>query len=128
MFIWAVNKPCYNDSLCLNEYSKMICLKRKRHLFRAGFYFSAESTFQEIVSKQNFYACARAKRSMSPRHSAYILSSVKSPQATDKSLSKLSKFYIRTNSPHWNVLLWTSFCFLKVNQQKPVGFVSTNNM
>ena len=89
--LWAVNKSCYNGLLCLNEYSKMICLKRKRHLFGAVFYFSAESTFQEIVSKQNFCACARAKRSMSPRHSAYILSSVKSPQATEKSLSKLSK-------------------------------------
>ena len=28
---------------------------------RNDFYFSAESTFQESVSKQNFYACARAK-------------------------------------------------------------------
>ena len=43
------------------------------------FYFSVESTFQESVSKQNFYACARAKKAMSPRHSAYISSSVKSP-------------------------------------------------
>ena len=31
------------------------------------------------VSKQNFYANARAKKAMSPRHSAYIPSSVKSP-------------------------------------------------
>ena len=27
-----------------------------------NFYFSAESTFQESVCKQNFYACARAKK------------------------------------------------------------------
>ena len=50
-----------------NEYTKMIGLKRKRHLFGAEklkyFYFSAESTFQESVSKQNFYACARTKKS-----------------------------------------------------------------
>ena len=77
--LWAVNKSCYNGSLCLNEYSKMICLKRKRHLFGAVFYFSAESTFQEIVSKQNFYACARAKKSDVPTTFAYIPSSVKSP-------------------------------------------------
>ena len=54
-----MNKPCYNDSLCLQEYSKIIGLKRKWHLFGAkswsDFYFSAESTFQESVSKQNFY-------------------------------------------------------------------------
>ena len=43
------------------------------------FYFSAESTFQESVSKKNFYACARAKKAMSSRHSACIPSSVKSP-------------------------------------------------
>ena len=43
------------------------------------FYFSAESTFQESVSKQNFYACAKGKKAMSPRQSAYIPSSVKSP-------------------------------------------------
>ena len=44
----------------------MIGLKRKRHLFGAeklnDFYFSVESTFQESVSKQNFYACTRAKK------------------------------------------------------------------
>ena len=37
---------------------KMIGLKRKRH----DFYFTAESRFQESVSKQNFYACARPKK------------------------------------------------------------------
>ena len=35
----------------------MIGIKRKRHLF------GAESTFQESVSKQNFYACTKAKKS-----------------------------------------------------------------
>ena len=34
--IWQnVNKPCYNDSLCWHEYTKVIGVKRKRHLFRA---------------------------------------------------------------------------------------------
>ena len=61
----------------------MIGLKRKRHLLERkswnDFYFSAEWTFQEIVSKQNFYACARAKKSDVPTTFAYIPSSVKSP-------------------------------------------------
>ena len=30
-----MNKPCYNGSHCLHEYSKMIGLKRKRRLCRA---------------------------------------------------------------------------------------------
>ena len=34
---------------------------------------------------------------------------------------------IRTNSPYCSVLLWTSFCFLQVNQQKRAEMVSTNN-
>ena len=34
---------------------------------------------------------------------------------------------IRTNSPYCNVLIWTSFCFLQVNQQKHVGIASTIN-
>ena len=38
-------------------------LKRKRHLFGAEKLKWAESIFQESVSKQNFYACARAKKS-----------------------------------------------------------------
>ena len=33
--LWTVNKPCYNDSLCLHEYTKTIGLKRKQHLFAA---------------------------------------------------------------------------------------------
>ena len=56
---------------------KMTGLKRKRQFFEQkswnNFYFSAKSTFQESVSKQNFNACARAK------HSAVIPSNVKSP-------------------------------------------------
>ena len=40
-----------------------ICSERKSW---NDFYFSGESTFQESVSKQNFYACAAAKKAMSP--------------------------------------------------------------
>ena len=44
----------------------MICLKRKQYLLGAeswnDFYFSAELTFQESVSKQNFYTCAWAQK------------------------------------------------------------------
>ena len=32
LILWTVNKPCYNNSLCLHEYTKMIGLKRKQHL------------------------------------------------------------------------------------------------
>ena len=31
----TVNKPCYNDWLCLHDYTKVIGLKRKQHLFGA---------------------------------------------------------------------------------------------
>ena len=31
LLLWTVNKPCYNGSLCLHEYTKVIGLKRKRH-------------------------------------------------------------------------------------------------
>ena len=36
-----------------------ICSERKNW---NGFYFSAESIFQESVSKQNFYACSKEKK------------------------------------------------------------------
>ena len=72
--LWIVNKSCYNESLCLHEYTKMIGLKNLN-----DFYFSAESIFQESVGKQNFYACERAKKAMSPRRFAYIPPSAKSP-------------------------------------------------
>ena len=35
LILFTVNKPCYNDSLCFHEYTKIIGLKRKRHLFGA---------------------------------------------------------------------------------------------
>ena len=44
-----------------------------------------------------------------------------------KSLN-VQKFDIRTNSPCCSVLLWISFFFLQVNQQKGAGMVSTNNI
>ena len=33
--LWTVNKPCYNDSLCLHEYTKVIRLKKEGHLLGA---------------------------------------------------------------------------------------------
>ena len=78
LMLWTVNKSCYNDSLCLHEYTKMIGFKKKRNnrKSRNNFYFSAESTFQESVSRQNFYACARAKKAISQRHSTCIPSCI----------------------------------------------------
>ena len=35
---------------------------------------------------------------------------------------------IRRISPYFNVSLWGSLSFLRVNQQKRAGMVSTNNM
>ena len=79
LILWTVNKPCYNDSFCLHEYTKMIGLKRKRHLFGAK---KSESTF-DISSKMSvnktFTHVQEQKKVKSPQHSAYILSSVKSP-------------------------------------------------
>ena len=44
----------------------------------------------------------------------------------DKNLSKLSKNPgVRKNRLCRNVLLWTSFCFTQVDQQKHVGLVSS---
>ena len=59
----TANKPYDNDSLGLHEYTKMIGLKRKRHLFGAEKLklFLLLSGI-ESVSKQNFYACAIAKK------------------------------------------------------------------
>ena len=35
LILWTVNKPCYNDPLSFHKYTKIIGLKRKRHLFGA---------------------------------------------------------------------------------------------
>ena len=57
LILWTVNKSGYNDSLCLHEYTKMIGLKKSdicsERKSSNDFYFSAEFTFQESVSKQN---------------------------------------------------------------------------
>ena len=49
---------------------------------------------------------------------------------TSSSTKNLLKWHddIRKNSSCCNVLLWASFCFLEVSQQKHVGMVSTNNV
>ena len=47
----------------------------------------------------------------------------------DKILSKSCQNPdIRTNSPCCNVLLWTSLCFLPVNQQKRVGMCKEHTL
>ena len=58
-----MNKPCYNDSLCLHEYSTMIGLKGKRHLFGAEkliWFLLLSGIDISGVSKEGFYACTRA--------------------------------------------------------------------
>ena len=35
LILWTVNKPCYNDSLCLHEYTKVIRLKKEGNLLGA---------------------------------------------------------------------------------------------
>ena len=57
---------------------------------------------------------------------AYIFLRLDLPQLQLESLN-CQKSEIRTNSPCCSVLLWISFCFLQVNQQKGAGMVSTNN-
>ena len=63
----------------------MIGLKGKRHLSGAEklkwflLFSGIDISGKFGVSKQNFYACARVKKSDVARHSAYIPSSVKSP-------------------------------------------------
>ena len=49
---------------------------------------------------------------------------------TSSSTKNLLKWHddIRKNSSCCNVLLWASFCFLEVSQQKHVGMVSINNV
>ena len=47
----------------------------------------------------------------------------------DKNLIKLAKILISEQiALCLSGLLWTSSCFLQVNQQRLVGMVSTNNM
>ena len=65
MFTWIHIKDWFKK--------KNICLEQKSW---NDFYFSAESP---IHNEKIFYACARAKKVMSPRHSACIPSSVKLP-------------------------------------------------
>ena len=78
-----MNKPCYNDSLCLRQYSKMIGLKRKRHV-RSGKVekistFQRNRHFRKVLVNKTFTYVQEQKKAMSLRHSACIPSSVKSP-------------------------------------------------
>ena len=78
-----MNKPCYYDSFCLLEYTKMIGLKREQHLSGTKklkwFLLLSGIDISGKVSKQNLYVCAKKKKAMLPRDSAYILSNVKLP-------------------------------------------------
>ena len=78
----------------------MIGLKRKRHLLGAEklkrFLLSAESTFQESFSKKAITQVQEQTKGMSPRHSAYIPPSVKSPlMSYKKHLNE--RFYQNSN-------------------------------
>ena len=79
-----MNKPYYNDSLCLHEYSKMICLKKKATFVRSGKVemistFQRNRFFRKVSVNKTFTHVEEQKRAMPPRHSAYIPSNVKSP-------------------------------------------------
>ena len=81
----------------------MIGIKRKRHLF------GAESTFQESVSKQNYYACAKAKKkAMSPRHSAQCKIAL-------KELRNRISHVIRLWSLFCSILVYASLHFLLIH-------------
>ena len=56
---------------------------------------------------------------------AYMLLRLDLPQLKLEYLH-CQKSVIRTNNPYHSFLLWTSFCFLQVSQQKRVRMVSNN--
>ena len=56
---------------------------------------------------------------------AYMLLRLDLPQLKLEYLH-CQKSVIRTNNPYRSFLLWTSFCFLQVSQQKRVRMVSNN--
>ena len=80
-----VNKSCYNDSFCLQEYTKTIGLKRKRHLFGAEklkwfLLFSGIEISGKYLSAKLLRMCKSKKKSDIVATFRYIPSSVKSPQ------------------------------------------------
>ena len=57
--LWTVNKPCYNDSLCLQEYTKNTCLKKKSTFIRSKkvqmiFTFQRNRHFSKISVSKTF--------------------------------------------------------------------------
>ena len=79
-----MNKPCYNDSLCLYEYSKMMIGLKKPTFVRSGKVemnstFKRNRHFRKVLVKKTFTHVQEQKKAMSPRHSAYIPYSVTSP-------------------------------------------------
>ena len=77
-------KSCHNDSLCLHEYSKMTGLKTKATFVRSGKIemvstFQRSQYFRKVLVNKTFTHVQKKKKTMSPLHSAYSPSSVKSP-------------------------------------------------
>ena len=71
-----MNKPCYNDSLCLHEYSKLIGLKKKATFVRSGKVervsaFQRNRNFRKVFVNKTFTHVQEQKKAMSPRHSGY---------------------------------------------------------
>ena len=81
-----MNKPYYNDSLYLHEYTKMIGLKR-RTFARSGKVemistFKRNRHFRKVLVNKTFTHVQEQQKAMSPRHSAHIPPSVKSPSGS----------------------------------------------
>ena len=65
--VMSLNKPCYNDSLCLHEYTKIIGLKRKRHFFGAEklkwFLLSSRIDISEKSQETKLLRMCKSKKS-----------------------------------------------------------------
>ena len=75
LILWTVNKLSDNDSLCLHEYTKIIGLKKIEMIST----FQRNRHFMKVSVNKTFTHVKEQKKAMSPKHSAYIPSSVKSP-------------------------------------------------
>ena len=79
-----MNKPYYNDSPCLHEYTKNDWFKKKATFVRSGKVemistFKRNRHFRKVLVKKTFTHAQEQTKAMSPRHSAHIPPSVKSP-------------------------------------------------
>ena len=80
--LWTVNKAYCNDSPCY-EYSNDL-FKKKATFVRSGKVetlsnFQRNRHFRKVSVNKTFTHVQEQKIAMSPRHSAYIPSNVKSP-------------------------------------------------